>query len=365
MTQSNINTWTAREKLSNEALDGTFVYGNFRAVYNAGGRYRGSPFIRPGYNNPVGNPCSYVWELPKDDELLGADEFNLDSLEPGRDNTWQREKTSFWIAGQLGVPFSYQRYVHLYVNGVKRGEIYTDSQQADADYISGWFPDDDRGEIFKTDDWFEFDDSVNREFNIDATLQDFTTTGGAKKQARYRWNWEKKSNRGLDDDYSRLFALVDALNTPGTDTYTEAVEALVDVEEWLRVFAVRHIVGDWDGYGYNRGKNQFAYKGTTTRWKLLLWDLDFSLGGGSDGPQTDLFGVNDPVISRMYQHPPFRRVYLRALHDAAQGPLLSSRSDPVMDATYAALLANGISANLRPVTSRVGSASAGITSCKN
>jgi hypothetical protein len=344
MTQSNINTWTAREKLSNEALDGTFVYGNFRAVYNAGGRYRGSPFIRPGYNTPTGNPCSYVWELPKDDELLGADEFNLDSLEPGRDNTWQRERTSFWIADQLGVPFSYQRYVHLYVNGVMRGEVYMDSQQADSDYVSGWFPDDDRGEIFKTDDWFEFDDNVNREFNIDATLQDFTTTGGAKKQARYRWNWEKKSNRGLDDDYTRLFGLVDALNTPGTDAYTEAVEAVVDVEEWLRVFAVRHVVGDWDGYGYNRGKNQFAYKGATTRWKLLLWDLDFSLGGGSDGPTTDLFGANDPVISRMYQHPPFRRVYLRALYDAAQGPLMSSRSGPVMDATYAGLLANGIGA---------------------
>ncbi len=344
MTQNNINTWSNREKLSNEALDGTFVYGNFRAVYNAGGRYRGSPFIRPGYDSPTGNPCSYVWELPKDDELLGADEFNLDSLEPGRDNTWQREKASFWIAGQLGVPFSYQRYVHLYVNGVKRGEVYSDSQQADSDYISGWFPDDDRGEIFKTDDWFEFDDSVNREFNIDATLQDFTTTGGAKKQARYRWNWEKKSNRGLDDDYARLFALVDALNTPGTNAYTEAVEAVVDVEEWLRVFAVRHVVGDWDGYGYNRGKNQFAYKGANTRWKLLLWDLDFSLGGGSDSPTTDLFQCNDPVIVRMYQHPPFRRVYLRALYDAAQGPLLSSRSNPVLDATYGALLANGISA---------------------
>jgi hypothetical protein len=344
MTQANINTWTAREKLSNEALDGTFVYGNFRAVYNAGGRYRGSPFIRPGYNSPIGNSCSYVWELPKDDELLGADEFNLDSLEPGRDNTWQREKTSFWIAGQLGVPFSYQRYVHLYVNGVKRGEVYMDSQQADSDYVSGWFPDDDRGEIFKTDDWFEFNDSVDREFNIDATLQDFTTTGGAKKQARYRWNWEKKSNRGLDDDYTRLFELVDALNTPGTDAYTEAVEAVVDVEEWLRVFAVRHVVGDWDGYGYNRGKNQFAYKGTTSRWNLLLWDLDFSLGGGSDSPTNNLFTVNDPVINRMYQHPPFRRVYLRALYDAAMGPLLSSRSGPVMDATYAGLLANGIGA---------------------
>jgi hypothetical protein len=348
MTQGNITTWTTREKLSNAALDGTFVYGDFRAVYNAGGRYRGSPFIRPSFDTPTGNLCAYVWRLPKDDTVLGADEFNLDSLEGNRDTTRQREKMSFWIGEQLGVPFSYQRYVHLYLNGVKRGDIYTDSQQPDGDYVRSWFPTDDRGEIFKIDDWFEFNDSVAMQFNIDATLQDFTTTGGAKKQARYRWNWEKQSNRGLDDDYTRLFALVDAMNTPGTDAYTEAVEALVDVEQWLRVFATRHIVGDWDGYGYNRGKNQFAYKSATDRWKMLLWDLDFSLGGGSDGPEHDLFAVSDPTISRMYQHPPFRRVYLRVLHDAAHGPMLSSNSDPVMDANYAALQANGITNSQSP-----------------
>ncbi len=344
MTQANINTWAAREKLSNEAMDGTFVYGNFRAVYNAGGRYRGSPFIRPGYNSPVGNLCAYVWTMPKDDAVLGADEFNFDTLEPGRDNTRQREKTSFWIAEQLGVPFSYQRYVHLYVNGIKRGDIYADSQQPNSDFVRSWFPDDDNGEIFKIDDWFEFNDSVTREFNIDATLQNFTTTGGAKKQARYRWNWEKKSNRGLDDDYSKLFALVDAMNTPGTTAYTEAVEAVVDVEQWLRIFAARRVVADWDGYGYNRGKNQFTYKPQADGWKMLLWDLDFSLGGGSDSATASLFSVGDPTIDRMYQHPPFRRVYLRAFYDAANGPLLSTTSGPVMDATYAALQANSISA---------------------
>jgi hypothetical protein len=204
MTQNNINTWTAREKLSNEALDGTFVYGDFRAVYNAGGRYRGSPFIRPGYNHSHGKSLRLYLDHAQGRSL--ARHGRVQSRQPG---TGPRQhaaagKMSFWIAEQLGVPFSYQRYVHLYVNGVKRGDIYSDSQQPDSDYVRSWFPNDDRGEIFKIDDWFEFNDSVAMEFNIDATLQDFTTTGGAKKQARYRWNWEKKSNRGLDDDYTRF-----------------------------------------------------------------------------------------------------------------------------------------------------------------
>ncbi|WP_410968864.1 hypothetical protein, partial [Salmonella sp. SAL4444] len=49
MTASNMNVWSSRERLSNQAQEGTFVYGS-RVVYGAAARYRGSPFIRPGYN---------------------------------------------------------------------------------------------------------------------------------------------------------------------------------------------------------------------------------------------------------------------------------------------------------------------------
>jgi len=342
LTEANRVAWEQREQHSNEPLDTTFVYGEARAVYGAGARYRGSPFIRGGYNGPLGSLCGYVLTLPKDDMVLGADEFNLDSLEqPGRDPTLLREKMSFWIARQMGIPFSFQRCVNLLVNGVKRGQVYSDSQQPNGDYVASWFPNDSNGELFKIDDWFEFNDEVHMEFNVDATLGNFTTTGGEKKQARYRWCWEKKANGGLNDDYTSLFALVDAVNAP-TPTYTQAVQALVDVDEWMREFALRHIVGDWDGYGYRRGKNTFAYKPPGGRWQMLLWDLDFSLGGGSDGTSTSLFDVNDSVIDRMYAHPPFRRAYLQAFNEAANGPLLVENAGPMINAIYAAFSANGV-----------------------
>ena len=339
-TAATIQEWTSRVRLSNERLPGTLVYGN-RVIHNIGARYRGSPFIRPNYSSPTSGITAYSFHVPRDDRFLGTREFNLDGLEqPGRDNTLQRERMSFWIAEQLGIPFSHQTYLTVFLNGVRRGLVYTDSQHIDSDYVRSWWPDDDLGELHKIDDWFEFDDSVQREFNVNATLENFTTTRGVKKQARYRWNWNKRSNRGLDDDYSSLFALVDAMNTPGTDTYTAAVEAVVDVEQWMRVFAARRIVADWDGYGYSRGKNTWAYKPTQDRWQLIPWDLDFSLGGGSDGPTQTLFSANDPTIARMYNHPPFRRVYLRAFHEALQVALPPETMDPVMDRQYQAFLAN-------------------------
>ena len=236
--------------------------------------------------------------------------------------------------------------------------IYTDTQQPDSSYVRSWFADDDQGEIFKIDDWFEFNDGVGMEFNVDATLQDFTTTGGAKKQARYRWAWEKKFNRTLNDDYSRLFQIVDALNA-ADDTYVQEVEDLIDSEIWLTAFAVRHAIGDWDGYGYSRGKNQFIYGPQNGKWQMLLWDLDFSLGCyGGHGPDIDLFIVNDPTISRMYNHPHFQRIFWRALKRLVDGPMIQANYNPLLTARYQAFQANGVNTVVSPF---VGSGAQGIS----
>jgi len=376
MTASNMNTWTTRERLSNEALEGTMVSGT-RVIHGAGARYRGSPFIRPGYNTPTGSPCAYVWELPPDEPYLNMDELNLDSLEPsGRDATALREPTAFVFVRQMGLPFSYQRYIHVYINGVtdaSRGIwVYTDSQQPDGDYMEMWFPDGNSGDIYKVDDWFEFDDTPARELNKSASLQNYTTTGGVKKQARYRWNWEKKINGGYSDDYSTLFDGVNALNAPDA-IYVQQVEGSFYIEEWLTALALRHVVGDWDGYGYDRGKNQFTYRPPGGKFHMLLWDLDFSIGSnGGHPPSQNLFqvaqggptGENDmPEMARMYNnattsHPHMRRIYLRALKRIADGPLQTNNYMPTLDARFRALRANGVTASTSPY---VGSGAQGIS----
>ena len=340
----NLRTWQRREKLSNELIDSTFVYGDFRAVYNARGRFRGSPFIRPGYGSPASSqPTAMIVVFPEDDLFLGANKVNLDGLEqPGRDNTLQRERMSYWIANQMDLPFSHQRYVQFLVNGIRKGQVFTDSQHPSSEYVSTWFPSQRDGELFKIDDWFEFNDAVGREFNENAKLRRYESEGKLKL-ARYRWSWEKKPNGGLDDDHGSLFDLVEALNARG-DGYERAVDSIVDVEQWMRIFAVRHIVGDWDGYGYNRGKNMSAYKPQDGKWKMILWDLDFSLGGGSHGATHSMFQVDDPTIGQMYNHPAFRRAYLRAWQDAADGPLSEEASSSELDAVYNAFRANGVTA---------------------
>jgi hypothetical protein len=356
MTSANISRWTTRERLSNEPLDATYVYGNHRAIYNAGGRYRGSPWIRPGYNGPTGGRCAYVWTVPEDDTVLGADELNLDSLEPSdRDPTALREIMSFWMAEQLGIPFSHQRFVHVIINGVNntsRGiPIYTDSQQPDSSYVQSWFADDPDGEIFKIDDWFEFTDTADpgkEGWNENARLLNYTTTTTnnmvVKNKARYRWSWEKKFNRILDDNYTSLFTLADAMDARDS-AYAERLDSIVNLEEWITAKALRHVVGDWDGYGYNRGKNQFVYRPPNGKWQMLLWDLDFALGcNGGHGPAQNVFEVEggETNVIYMYNNPHMRRIYFRALQRAIDGPLTASASTSAIDVRFRALQANQV-----------------------
>jgi hypothetical protein len=346
MTQATRDAWANDLKLSDRDRDVTFVLDDQRVVYNAAARYRGSPFTRPGDSAPdSGNLASYVVDFPGDDLVLGAGSMNLDNMDqPGNDPSLQGERLAFWFAEQLGVPFSRQRFVRIFVNGNQRGQVYGDSQQLDSDYIKSWFSDDRGGDFHKIDDWFEFDDTnANMAIQTNGTLEPFYS-GGALKKARYRWSWDRKRSVTLDDNYDPLFALVNALNSSPA-VYESAVERVVDVNEWVRIFTVRRIVGDWDSYGWERGKNMSTYRPTLGRWNLLPWDIDRTYGPQGRPYNSDLFaGINDPTMNKLLSWPRYRRLYLRALQEAANGPMQTAAVRAVMDPIYSGFTANGVTA---------------------
>jgi len=341
MTRAVHDQWAAREKMSNEDLDVTFVYGTNRVIYNAGAHYSGSSYTAPGYDSPTGALCGYDVRFPDDDLFLGDNRLTLDW--PIRDDTDQREQLMFWFLEQYGLPNMYRRYVHLFVNGVRRGTIYDDVQQPGDDTVSEWFPDDDDGTLWKTDCWNEFDSAGNR---VDPcllnTLERFPLAGPLKV-ARYRWNWRPRAVRGSANDFTGLFALVHTVTA--TSDYLPTVEASVDVDHWMRTFAMNDLASFWDAFGNPNAKNTFLYKPPHDRWKLLCWDFDVGLGVFNDPPDAALFDVNDPTIRRMYQTPALVRRYWAALEEAMNGFFRTGPGtavDALLDAKYAAFRANRV-----------------------
>jgi len=333
--QRDYNTLRSREPLANDPLDCTFVYGDERVIYNAEMRAKGSPW----HGGSVGG--DYVFSMPDDDRLLGAQDLAIVTLgNLGSDPSAQREQAAFWIGNKMGAASLHRRHIHFFENGGFKG-LYEDTEEPNGLYADRWFPEGENGDLYKIEDWFEFDDSGGSfVFSRDATLQRFTTLDGALKQARYRWAWRKRAVQRSANDYSALLQLVETLANASTST-APRIQALVDIENWMRTFALQHIVGNWDAYGHGRGKNSYAYLPTGGRWKILPWDIDFVLGLSSDGPTTDVFGSVDPVVSQLWTVPVFRRAYWRAFQDAVNGPLAPENIDALLDARYAALVANG------------------------
>ncbi|PYJ87928.1 MAG: hypothetical protein DME22_00005, partial [Verrucomicrobia bacterium] len=351
LTQTVIDRWRNLPNMSNEPHDGTWVCGN-RVIYNMTSRYAGSPYHQQ-FNSPVGNYCHYHCDMPEDDKFLGTTSFNkihAPGNGPFDDNTIQREQTCYWMVRQLGLPWNYRRFVAMYVNGNRRGTLMEDSQVPNGDVIDEYFSTDTNGQLYKLQPWFEFD--VNGQgFNNKSwcTLNNYTTTGGAKKLASYRWNYLTRKAQTTANDYTNVFALIDAANTYATSSYVANMDNLVDMEEWLRIFAIEHAVGNWDAFGCRNAQNMYGYKPTQGKWNLLIWDYNIVLGNsGSWGPDgNDLFSYNgaDGPMGEIYANNTFRRTYLRAFKEIANGPMLNANVNPVMDAKYAAFAADDVTVN--------------------
>jgi len=349
MTQANLTTWANRHELNNSPFDVTFVLDDKRVIYNAEALYAGSPYIAPGFSSPVVGRCGYSIELPTDDLFLGDNGLVLDwPGGHGSETTAMQEQMGYWIADKLNLPYSHRYTIRLHVNGVTddaRQAVFEAVHQPGGNFIEQWSPDDTDGQFFKIDRAFEFSDGGGLVADPQPRMQLFTTTDGSKKREKYRW-WFMHRAADRVNDYTGIFAAADALNSPAPEPYTSATFGLIDVEEWMRIFATEHIIVNFDAWGHEIGKNMYAYKPQSGKWQLYLFDLDWLMLAAAQSGRTPqsagLFNSEDPTIATMYAYPPFARAYWRAIEDAINGPFDPANYGSVMDAKYQSLVANGV-----------------------
>ena len=359
LTQTNITRWANLGNLSRDwRNDGTFVNGN-RVIYNVGGRYTGSP-AHQDYDTPNGSLCGYELRFSPDEMFLGTTDLkklHQPGNNPGDDLSLQREQIANTLLRALGVPWLNRRDVVVYVNGNRRLTLMEDAQVPDGDLVKEHFPNDSGGYLYKMQPWFELAPFLSGyTFGTDLEawcyLNNYTTTGGAKKTLRYRWNFEMRRTADDWNSFTNVFSLIDAANSYGTPNYVANMENIADMENWMRVFAANHAGGNWDSFGAENEQNLYGYIGTLgTKYSLLMWDFNISIGNSGAGyaswtPGEDLFYVNpaDPYTQDIYNTPVFLRMYWRALQELVDGPLNTANSGPLIESKYQAFVANGLSA---------------------
>ncbi len=351
MTQATLNAWNNRSKLNNSPLDVTFVLGNQRVIYDTQALYAGSPYIAPGYCGANCGACGYSVTVPADDLFLGEQDLVLDwSGGHGGETSAMQEQMGYWIADHSNLPFSHRYTIRLHVNGTTDDSRHTTFEavmQPASGFLKEWDSGTTKGDFFKVERAFEFSDGGSLTADPEPRLQNVTTTGGAKKTEHYRWNWIFRSADRVNN-YTNLFALVDAVNATAPEPFTAATTGLVDLEEWMGILATEHIIVNFDAYGHEIGKNMYAYLPANGKWQIYMFDLDWLMlaaplhNSGYAASTAPLFNADDPIATRMFAHPPFARAYWRTIQNAVNGPLNPANCNPVMDAKYQSLLANGV-----------------------
>ena len=143
---------------------------------------------------------------------------------------------------------------------------------------------------------------LNNPYNHDRGTYELADRGTDPEP--YRWGWQIRSQR-RDDRYEGLVRLNRAFWLTGA-AFTAEIEATIDVDQWMRTWAVMGLYGNDDQYGRVYAHNWRIYQRPTDgRLIALPWDLDraFNLGTTAAIKPTgfeilDLFAV--PAYQRAF-----------------------------------------------------------------
>jgi hypothetical protein len=261
--------------------DMTALYGfDFGQRLNAGGgfpeddpayiavslRHNGKLWKKVGYRLKGNSTLSSAWgsgnyKLPfrlklnewedaypaiKNQRFYGFKEL---SFSPGRsDPSLIREKSTADILRMAGIPAAQTAFYRVYVDfgaGLKYCGVYTMVEVIDDTMVKSQFGED-KGNIYKPE----------------SPLRGFT-----------EGDFEKKNNKTSDFDDVRNFivALNSSLRTTNPAQWRSNLEAVFDVDHFLKWLAVNNAIVNWDSYG-TMPHNYYLYNSPSKHLTWIPWD---------------------------------------------------------------------------------------------
>ena len=155
--------------------------------------------------------------------------------------------------------------------------------------------------------------------------KDLTNYGDDKEAYR---NYLLIRNNRMEDDYSKIIALSQAMSLSGT-ALAEAIEPLMDYDEWARLLAMQSLVDCLDTYyrsGYHHNISFYAPP-DDGKVEALFWDWDLGIFGNAAAPLTGSYSTFAKVVNL----PGNRRVFHGHLLDLINTTFKTSYMDRWID----------------------------------
>jgi len=253
-------------------------------------------------------------------KFQGVKKVNLNGEH--NDPTLIREKLFYDFWKKAGMPERRTSFVKLYINGTYYG-LYTNLEEMEKEWVTRVFPNN-NGNLYKCTYPADLV-YLGPDQQTYKDLQNSTATGGRV--------YELQTNKS-QDDYSRLVALITALNhTPDTG-FIPLIDGILNVNGFLKALALDVATGNWDDYSYNRN-NYYLYDNPATgQFEFIAYDPDNTCGvdwmGIDWGTRNCLSWVNNtlqlPLAQKLLAVPSFFDRYKLFLDTIARRIILPDSS---------------------------------------
>ena len=342
---------------------------------------------------------------------LGIRAFALKSM--FKDPSHMREAISWSLFGELGIPasrFTYAKFCTRSYEFSKYHGLYLVLERVDKTFLSDRWPENDKGNLYKGQ-WQGGDlkkadlrymdpvpgrnlgaayalakaPSVRKEdgtWELDFGDRTFELTTNSDDPA-HEADPKKAAKLATAQSYDDLALFIETLNgkrlkTPGAFNsleYVQQMQAIFDVNSFLRWAVVNNLLGSWDNY-WRTPSNYFLYNGGAPGFgkkfmekpyfHWIPWDYDSNLGvalGNREWINADIVnwerdsqGSKLPLITNLLKNDQFLSDYLnlmdQALHTWFTPASIQARMDRFWNAVDDAAFAEALGPNSAPFTSR-------------
>lgn len=195
-------------------------------------------------------------------KFYGLSDLNLNGEH--NDPSVIRAKLTWDILRMAGLEGSRSNHVRLYINGIYRG-LYINVEHTDNDYLRIRNKDT-KGQLIKCN------------YGVDLVYR-------GNQISAYNQNVYEAANNKSDPDYSRLPEFLKVLNNPSDPEFQCKLDAIFDVDDYLKRMAIEILTGHWDNPVFNKNNAYLYFNPSKDKWELLSYDVDNTYG-------IDWFGID-------------------------------------------------------------------------
>ncbi|HWN97009.1 MAG TPA: lamin tail domain-containing protein, partial [Methylomirabilota bacterium] len=295
--------------MSNAELPCTVIYDERIAYYDVGLRLKGSMNGRP-FTARVGFHLSF-----QPDELFRGVHPTLGlDRRPGDNSPRNEEIVVRHIAHRAGgIPVMYFDVMNvLSPRGTENGPALVQPSYED-NFIDTAFENGGDGTIYEMDGIYNSTTANAAGYrlpqpNNSQNYVDVADRGNDKEVYRYQFI---RKNHHDQDNYTPLITMSKAFSLPNGPAFETQTRELLDMDEWLRAYAVLTLCGVSDTYSFGLQHNlMFYFRPSDNKAVYLMWDSDFSFNRSSTSAI-----VGDQNLARIVNLPANLRAFYAHLLD--------------------------------------------------